>query len=282
MRPPQYLLSLRRSSARSPKLSHQSPLLRPAPKYIPQHFKRQFLSTPLTPEIQSLKASRTLSYPASKIYDLIADITSYSTFLPYCSSSTVTSWSDADPSSGKKWPQEAELKVGWAGYDETFRSKIFCVPGSVVEAVSGEARTTIPKDEIPHHAKALGSENAEGNAMFTSLLTTWSLREFPYKPPPPAGKHGALESSEGAASVPQTEVNLNIEIHFASPMYAALSKAAAPKVAGALIAAFEKRAKAVLGEEQGRPGQSAEKAAQVEKDSGLEGAIGGEGLRESK
>ncbi|KAI9879820.1 MAG: hypothetical protein M1830_007002 [Pleopsidium flavum] len=282
MRTPHCFLSLRPSSAIISKLPHQSPLGRPALTRISQQPKRQFLSTPLTPEIQSLKASRTLSYPANKIYDLIADISSYSTFLPYCSSSTITSWSDPDPTSGKKWPQEAELKVGWAGYDETFRSKVFCVPGSVVEAVSGEARTTIAKDDIPHHSKTLESANAEGNAMFTSLLTTWRLREFPFKPPPPEGKHGALDSSQGASPVPQTEVNLSIEVQFASPVYAALSKAAAPKVAGVLIDAFEKRAKEVLGKERERPGQSAEKAEKVEQDSGLEGAIGGTGMRESQ
>ncbi len=42
-----------------------------------------------------------------------------------------------------------------------------------------------------------------------------------------------------------------IEAQFASAVYSALSQAAAPKVAGMMIEAFEKRAKSVLGKGHG-------------------------------
>jgi coenzyme Q-binding protein COQ10 len=42
-----------------------------------------------------------------------------------------------------------------------------------------------------------------------------------------------------------TDVNLVIEYQFANPVYAALSAAAAPKVAEKMIEAFENRVKAV-------------------------------------
>ena len=44
----------------------------------------------------------------------------------------------------------------------------------------------------------------------------------------------------------KTEVSLSIEYQFANPMYAALSSAAAPKVAEKMIEAFEKRVRAVI------------------------------------
>ena len=209
----------------------------------------------------------------------------------------MTSWStpSSSPSNsdskekdnGKKYPQEAELQIGWAGYDETFRSKVFCVPHSVIEAVSGTARTTISKSDLSKHYPDADLDNpspnpeAAGNAMFTSLLTTWRLREFPYKPAPD-GHANVFDKSPDAPPVPQTEVDLSIEVQFASPVYAALSKAAAPKVAGVLMESFVKRAREVLGEETGRPGQDAEKAEKVEGDSALEGAVGGEGIREGQ
>ena len=52
-------------------------------------------------------------------------------------------------------------------------------------------------------------------------------------------------------SEPRTEVSLTIEVRFASAMYSALSQAAAPKVAGMMVEAFERRAREMLGEADG-------------------------------
>lgn len=248
--------------------------------------RRPFLSTPLTPESQILHASRTLSYPASKLFSLISDISSYSSFLPYCTSSDITRWSSPSEKTNKKYPREAILKVGWSGYDETFRSKVYCVPDSVIEAVSGTARPTIPPDELSHYngsdsassPTSLDAPAVEDNPLFSSLLSTWTLREFPYKPAPaPAPDdqvHPLQDSKQGGPPVAQTEVDLRIEVTFKNPMYAALSKAVAPKVAGLLIEAFEKRAKEVFGEYHGqRPGQR-------QRDSAIEGVIPGKGIQE--
>lgn len=45
----------------------------------------------------------------------------------------------------------------------------------------------------------------------------------------------------------QTEVRLKIEYAFANPLYAALSAAAAPKVADKMIQAFEERVRETMG-----------------------------------
>ena len=76
------------------------------------------------------------------------------------------------------------------------------------------------------------------------------MREYPFKPLPPDGK-SPQEGSASEPSKPQTEVNLKIEVKFANAVYAALSKAAAPKVAGIMVQAFEERAREVLGEGYG-------------------------------
>jgi coenzyme Q-binding protein COQ10 len=162
----------------------------------------------------------------------------YSAFLPYCKSSVVTKWSQPD-SNGRKWPSEAELVVGWNALEETFTSKIYCVPGSVVEAVGGRGVTTLRKDLIQHHQDDSSSSNkAVEEGILTHLLTRWSVRDFPYKPPP--------EDSGGEAAKEHTQVGLTIEYQFSNPMYSAMSGAVADRVAGAMIEAFERRVKAVL------------------------------------
>ncbi|KAI9704091.1 MAG: hypothetical protein M1836_006952 [Candelina mexicana] len=250
---------------------------------------RQFMNSSFEPEPQSLFATRTLSFPASSLYTVIADIDAYSSFLPFLTTSKVTQWSNTDSKIGKKWPQEAELCVGYGGYEETFQSKVFCVPGSIVEAVAGQAKPTIAKEMLDHHTGGETSKAAAENPVFTSLLTRWSLRTFPYKPPPsPGASHDPSSDTAGEAqpqasrslknpneSTEQTEVSLVIEYQFASPMYAALSKAFAPKVAGLMIEAFEKRAFDVLGEGGDGPGISGREEKQK---SALEGVMGGKNV----
>ena len=110
------------------------------------------------------------------------------------------------------------------------------------------------KDLIPHYynddvssqgSKDSGVEDATSK-IFASLLTRWTLREFPFKSPPTDGKR-LQDAGHEEASGPRTEVNLVIEVRFASAVYAALSQAAAPKVAGIMVEAFERRAREVLG-----------------------------------
>ena len=126
--------------------------------------------------------------------------------------------------------------------------------------MAGDAEPTIPKSRLPHyyeqeseheHEHDADEEKSAGNpSIFTSLLTRWTFREFPFKPPPPDGRT-PQEGSASEPSRPRTEVNLVLEVRFASAVYSALSQAAAPKVAGMMIEAFEKRAAVVLGEEHG-------------------------------
>ncbi|KAE9366202.1 hypothetical protein N431DRAFT_386429 [Stipitochalara longipes BDJ] len=201
--------------------------------------RRSFITLPGT-EAQSLSAMRILPYKSSSLYTLIADVDSYSSFVPYCVESTVTKWSEADKN-GDRWPSEADLKVGWGGYEEKFTSRLFCVPGSVVEALSGDAVTDIPKANLSHHSATFDAP-ATANAIFKSLSTRWTVKPFHYKPP--TGKPQTDKTVHPARD--QTEVHLTLNFQFSNPIYAALSQAVAPKVAGMMIEAFEVRARKLL------------------------------------
>lgn len=110
------------------------------------------------------------------------------------------------------------------------------------------------------------------NSVFKSLRTRWELRRVSVparrRERGEVGEYGfgnGLEQemkqekqqemthqrkevkSEETGKEEHTEVRLTIEVEWASVIYAALSQAAAPKVAGVLIEAFEKRAEQVLG-----------------------------------
>ena len=217
---------------------------------------RQFVLNPLTP-LQTLTASRILPYHAAPLFDLIADISSYPQFIPHCTSSTITSYSSTDSSTSRTWPRTADLKIGYGPYDELFRSAVYCLPYTVLEAVAGDAEPTIPRSQLPHYYNADFStspdpEKSSGNsAIFSSLLTRWTLREYPFKPAPPDGSSPQEGEANKQSASPRTEVNLHIEVQFASAVYSALSQAVAPKVAGMMVEAFEKRAREVLGKGHG-------------------------------
>lgn len=201
--------------------------------------QRNFITFPGT-ESQSLTATRILPYKSSSVYRIVADVESYSKFVPYCQESKIKKWSSPD-TNGKRWPSEADLKVGWGGYEETFTSRLFCVPDSVVEALSGEAVTALPKSQLSHYP-ATSNSSPSANSIFKSLSTSWTVKPFMFKPP--TGRPQTDNTKEPARD--RTEVLLTIDFQFSNPIYAALSKAVAPKVAGIMIEAFEQRAKQLL------------------------------------
>lgn len=188
--------------------------------------RRTFFPNPFASEKQTLTASRTLSYPTSVIYDTISDVSSYSTFIPYCQSSEVTKAS-RPAANGKSYPEEAKLTIGFnSDVSEAFWSRIYCQPEKVVEAVAGLSESALSPEEVPHHnPRPLAQQDPTRNeAVLTQLATTWKLTP----------RNG------------ETDVSLAIEYQFANPLYGALSAAAAPKVAEKMIEAFENRVKDVV------------------------------------
>ncbi|KAM0345141.1 hypothetical protein ACHAPU_006776 [Fusarium lateritium] len=185
--------------------------------YTSTPLRRSFITLPSSGP-QRLTANRTLPYLSDPLYDLIADVDSYSSFVPYCSRSRVTRWSNPDPATGRCYPTLADLHVGWGGFDEVFTSRLRCIPGESVEAVSGE---TVP-----------GGTGPDASAVFRSLVTRWSMKSIAGSPSP------------------CTEVHLAINFQFTNPLYGAVSAAVSDKVAGMMIEAFEKRAFEKLGSQR--------------------------------
>jgi len=233
--------------------------------------RRHFFSQPPP---QTLTAERILPYPAVRIYDLIADVDSYTQFLPYCKVSRVTAWteprpyplpsssttttgaasqdsntaptttaSDApDPTLApqpRRWPARADLTAGWGGFEETYTSRLFCIPGRYVEAISGDAHTEIPASLLAQHDLSdpgpPSPSSGSDNAVFKSLVTRWTIT------PDEARTKRDMYQHEW------TKVRLDIRFAFASPLYAAVSSAVADKVAPIMIDAFDKRARTILG-----------------------------------
>ena len=227
--------------------------------------RRSFVTLPPNPfspltESQTLTASRTLPYAASDIYSIIADVGQYSSFLPFCKSSSVTRWSAPDSSTGKRWPDEAKLVIGWQHIEEEFYSRIYCVPGQIVEAVGGTGKSKLPREAVAHHyggggggsrnatEKELDNKSAD-QTLIKHLLTRWTVRSFPQSPQSSAAKQLSGQSVNGSSKPKeQTEVTLAIEFQFASPVYTAMSATVMPLVAGKIIEAFEKRVVDLLDE----------------------------------
>lgn len=121
-----------------------------------------------------------------------------------------------------------------------FTSKIYCIPDSVVEALSGDTQTTLSKSDLDHYSSTIESPTAAN--IFKSLSTRWTLRPFHYKPP--SGQPQIDRAVHPARD--QTEVNLSIRFQFSNPVYAGLSKAVGPRIADVMIEAFERRARQLL------------------------------------
>ena len=118
------------ADARPPRLNRQQ-----------RQCRRAFVSNPLGK--QSLVASRILHYPARTIYDVISDVSSYSSYVPFCTESVVTKYSNP-ASDGRKYPEEAKLKIGFKdNVSEEFWSRVYCSPEKIVEAVSGSTETSL-------------------------------------------------------------------------------------------------------------------------------------------
>ncbi|KAF3038816.1 hypothetical protein E8E12_005856 [Didymella heteroderae] len=219
-----------------------TPLLRPARRRalrLPQPTQSQsqsrtflssFLPAAPTPEIQTLRASRTLPYPSAPIYSIIADVPSYSAFLPYCTRSSITHWSAPDAATGRRWPSIGVLTSSFGHLSESFASRVYCVPGAVVESVGGATATRLPEDAIRHHLRGergdVATHGAEG--LLTHLRNTWTVEQLAPR---------------------LTRIELALEFQFANPVYAALSQGVAPKVAEAMVRAFEERVRGLLSED---------------------------------
>ena len=218
---------------------------------------RHFFSNPLgesTPQI--LEASKTLPYASIDLYNMVADVESYPSFVPYCTKVEVTQWSKKDEHYNRSWPQEVKLSVGFgSGASETFVSRLYCIPPvpekgragvGIVEAISGDVSgPSVNEKHIEHHKtskQGLSTTDAARSSSPLKLLRTqWHISAFPFKPQPGEGSESAPETHE------RSDVSLKIEYQFNNKMYEIMSQAVSGSVAGKMMNAFERRAQELLG-----------------------------------
>ncbi|KAJ9134707.1 hypothetical protein NKR19_g8537 [Coniochaeta hoffmannii] len=225
--------------------------LRPPPLAIPKPSsplisRRQF-SLPSLPSFQSpgrpasLTASRQLPYPPSLLYSIISDIPSYSAFLPFCTSSVVHAWTPTVP----RYPSLATLTVGWGPFPaESYTSRVYCVPGQTVEAVSGDAGPSTRWDVLRRHGyeerssggERTGDKRRGDGELFESLVTKWTVRPV-----------GGGET--------KTDVDLRIDYLMANPLHQLAVGGVADQVADKMIRAFEARAQRLYADWQRREGE---------------------------
>ncbi|KAF2753082.1 hypothetical protein EJ05DRAFT_480686 [Pseudovirgaria hyperparasitica] len=183
-------------------------------------------SSPISPSPTTLSITRNISFPSSAIYPIIADISSYSAFLPFCTSSTVTSWSAPHPRTGKLYPEEATLTIGWQGIEELFVSRVYCVPDKAVEALSGDAETELAAEDLEHHYKGSEKRSCASGSVFQRMRTSWKVED---------------------AGQGRCEVQLEMEYVFTNMLYQRLGGTVQARVAEYMIEAFETRVKEILG-----------------------------------
>lgn len=230
--------------------SNASWLLSALPNFSPNP------SQPPTPK--TLRARRLLPYPPQQIYALIADIDSYSRFLPHCTHSRVTRWthplpSPTHPSPGARHPALADLTVGWGPFTQTYTSRVYCVPGSVVEAVSGRAGTSISADTLRsagYEVDGTTTSTARGEkdqsqemagGIFDSLVTRWTVQSATI------GRMNNNSIAGVGGDGDWTEVTLSVTFAFANPALGFAVGQVADEKVSEMVEAFEGRARELYG-----------------------------------
>ncbi|WWC65773.1 uncharacterized protein I303_108395 [Kwoniella dejecticola CBS 10117] len=214
-------------------------------------------------EAQRFHARKILPYSQTQLYSLVSDVPSYSSFIPFCNSSTVLprpasnskSTSSSNASTTRQWndwtPGEepfevlAELAVGFGGLEERYISKVVGIP---FESVTATASNQTP--------------------LFKSLITRWSFSPastfspHPTSPPSPPLSASSTESSSSSDPTSSREPNstspadpnigptlltIDLNFNFANPLHRIASQAVLPKVADKMVYAFEKRCLEVYG-----------------------------------
>lgn len=236
--PVQHLVRPAAATATPPShFHHQNTLL-------PTTSRANFFSLPANPlgppPPAHLTARRRLPYSSAALYDIIADVDAYASFLPYCTHSRVTAWRpDSQGGKQQRWPAAGELTVGWGPVTESYLSRLYCIPGRVVEAVSGKGSPGISPAEakefgidLDEAPPSTGLRRPSSSGLFESLVTRWTLTQ---------------QGEEADRSRPWTDIELSIRYQFSNPMYQVATASVANEMAGLMVNAFEKRAKELLG-----------------------------------
>ncbi|ORY34844.1 dehydrase and lipid transport-domain-containing protein [Naematelia encephala] len=220
-------------------------------------------------DAQRFHARKILPYSQAQLYEIVSDIPSYASFIPFCQSSSVlspksspsssspSSPSSSSPSSSfssssssstlsgpknnqdtqwrpsldKPFEVDAELVVGFGGLEERYVSRVVGNPPEVVTATA-----------------------ADQGKLFKSLKTTWSFSPASSLSPHPSSSLSPTGSDKSSTHSPNpgptdgpTLLTIDLAFSFANPLHRIASQAVLPMVADKMVDAFEKRCKEVWG-----------------------------------
>lgn len=158
--------------------------------------------------LRQLTHTRVLPYPRSSVFEAIASVERYPSFLPFVLSAKVSQ------KDRNERPARASLKVGYAAFG------IEEIWDSIVGA-----------DEEHGIIEARSADTSNEGGLFEVLKTKWQMHDLE-----DIRRHG-----EGVSA--QTAVRLDVEVKFRSAIYDKVFAGVEEKVAGMMVGAFEKRIK---------------------------------------
>ncbi|KAH7879764.1 dehydrase and lipid transport-domain-containing protein [Lentinula edodes] len=178
-------------------------LFRCAPS-LSHGYARTFFTLPsLNSTLQTFHESKVFHYKKKELFDIVSNVSTYSRFVPFCTGSRILNASTRNEM--EPFTMDAELTVGFLSFNESYISKVTCVPHSSVEAVASSS-----------------------TPLFKTLSTIWRFEPCPKG----SGENDCLNS---------TLVTLDLSFAFASPVHAAVSSAFFGQVSKQMVQAFEDR-----------------------------------------
>ena len=132
---------------------------------------------------------------------------------------------------------EAELRVAFGPFSESYISTVTCVPDSSVEVGIHSVSSQSHILNLVQQAVASSS-----TPLFKSLTTTWRFQPASPAPPHPSAAPPLMRMDAGP-----TLLTLDLAYAFASPLHAGVAGAFFGQVSAAMVKAFEERCRAVYG-----------------------------------
>ncbi|KIJ70014.1 hypothetical protein HYDPIDRAFT_77093 [Hydnomerulius pinastri MD-312] len=182
------------------------------------------------PETRTYHERKIFPYRRSDLYQIVADVGSYPSFVPYCTGSRIL---QNKRGQGGATVMDAELTVGFLAFQESYVSKVTCRPHESVEAVASSS-----------------------TPLFKTLTTVWRFQPASSNSPHLSmaiPRHSSEQNSTGIASRTSSDtdgptlVTLDLAFAFANPVHAIASATFFGQVSKLMVKAFEERCVAVYG-----------------------------------
>ncbi|EIW82055.1 hypothetical protein CONPUDRAFT_53959 [Coniophora puteana RWD-64-598 SS2] len=173
-------------------------------------------------EGQKYHERKMFPYKPKELYDVIANVSSYPQFVPYCTNSRILQ----QYKQNGETHMDAELSVGFLAFQESYVSKVICKPYESVEVFQATAASTM---------------------LFNELKTIWRIQPTSTRSPgemnnTPDHPTGVVDNEGGP-----TLVTLDLTFAFANPVYALASSTFFKQVSQQMVKAFEDRCIHVYG-----------------------------------